>query len=243
MKNSNAITKIKNLMLSGKKGFFLVYTAIFAVLSILIFMPFISNGKGFVWTATSADGFTQHYMALMYFGQWGREIITTLFTEGRLDIPLWDFSVGYGSDVITSMHYYAFGDPLNLASILVPSKYTEILYELLVLFRMYLSGLVFSLFSFKMSNRRPAVLAGAISYVFCGYTLYAAIRHPFFMNPMIYLPLAILGAEKILRKERPMLFIFAIFVTTISNFYFLYMTAIAVVLYVAIRYFTMERDS
>lgn len=237
------LSKTQKLIPSGKKGFFLYYTLIFLFATAIIYLPFLLDSKSFVWIGTTdaQDGYNQHYMAFTYFGQWCREIITTLFTQGRLEIPMWDFTIGYGSDVLASMHYYAFGDPLDLISILVPSEFSEFAYCFLILLRLYLSGISFSLFAFKMNNRRCAILAGSIAYVFCGYTFYAAVRHPFFMNPMIYLPLIILGAEKILRKERPLLFIFMIFITTISNFYFLYMSAVAVVLYVIIRYFTMER--
>lgn len=236
------LTKIQNNLSQRKSGWFWCYTVLFAFTCLFVFMPFALNGVDFIWDESSADGYTQHWMALMYLGQWGREIITTLFTQGKFVVPMWDFSIGYGSDIATSMHYYAFGDPLNLLSILVPSKFTEILYDLLVLLRLYLAGLSFSLFCFKMDKKKTATLAGAIAYVFCGYTMFASVRHPFFTNPMIYLPLVLLGVEKILRKERPLLFIFMIFITTISNFYFLYMTVFAVVLYVLIRYFTMERE-
>lgn len=238
MKITDTLMNLKNNLARKKYGYYLVYTVIFAVMSLIVFMPFWINGKGFVW---GLDGSAQHYPAFAYLGQWLREIIRTLFTEGRFEVPMWDFNIGYGSDIITSMNYYAIGDPLNLISVLIPTKWAELGYDCVILLRFYLSGLAFSLFCFKMNNGKTATLAGAFAYVFCGYAIYAGIKHAFFMNPMIYLPLMVLGAEKILRKERPILFIAMVCISAVSNFYFFYMCVIAVALYVIIRYFTMDR--
>ena len=40
-------------------------------------------------------------------------------------------------------------------------------------------------------------------YVFAGWTIYAAMKHPYFSNPMIYLPLILMGIDKIYKKEKP----------------------------------------
>lgn len=80
------------------------------------------------------------------------------------------------------------------------------------------------------------VILGALIYVFCGYSFYAGVRHPFFLNPMIYLPLILLGLEKVLERKKPIIFVFFIFISAISNFYFFYMLTILVILYFVFRY-------
>lgn len=232
----------KNYIINSKYGYFFAYTVAFLFACLLAFVIFIKNGVGFIWAEGVADGYSQHYTALMYLGQWGREVLKNIFVEHSFTIPLWDFSIGYGVDVVTSMHYYAYGDPLNLLSVLVPSKYTEYLYYFLIIFRLYIAGITFSLFCFKMKRGKWGTLAGAMSYILCGYVIFAAIRHPFFINPMIYLPLMLIGVEKIFKKESACLFILSVCISALCNFYFLYMMVIAVVIYVAIRYFTMERQ-
>ncbi len=242
MTKADTLQNIKTSISQKKYGYFLIYTLVFAVACVLAYSVFIINDVSFIWVGGAQDGYAQHYTALMYIGQWGREVLRNIFVNHSFEIPMWDFSIGYGSDVITSMHYYAFGDPLNLLSILVPSKYTEHLYCFLIILRMYLAGLTFSMFCLKMNRSKWGTLAGAITYVLSGYMVFAGIRHPFFINPMIYLPLILLGAEKILRKESFCLFVVAVCVGALCNFYFLYMMVIAVVIYVAVRYFTMERQ-
>ena len=150
----------------------------------------------------------------MYFGRYLRSILYNLFVNHQFDIPLYDFSIGYGSDILTSLHYYVMGDPLNLLSVFVSSKYTEYLYAFLVVLRLYLSGLSFSYYCFQLKKDSKSTLVGALTYIFCGYVIFASVRHPYFINPMIYLPLLLLGTERILHNRSPKLFII---VLTISR--------------------------
>ena len=45
---------------------------------------------------------------------------------------MWDMNIGYGSDILTTLHYYVIGDPLTLLSVFVPADKTEVLYEVLI---------------------------------------------------------------------------------------------------------------
>lgn len=220
--------------------YFFVFSIVFVLVGIVAFHPFLWNDRSFIWVGEGKDGLLQHYNALMYLGKWGREIIRGILQGHTLQIPLWDFSIGYGSDIISSLHYYAFGDPLNLLSILVPSKYTEYLYNFLVVFRLYLAGVSFSVYCFYMKKRKTATFISAYVYMFSGYVLFAFARHPFFINPMIYLPMLFVGAEKIMGKKKPTLLIGIVFLMTISNFYFSYMSLILLVIYVGIQFFTKK---
>lgn len=226
---------------SQKRGsYLLVYTCAFVLLALLVYFPFLYNGKSLIW---KPDGLTQHYNALVYIGNWGRSILRTLFTEHRLSIPLWDFSIGYGSDVLTTLHYYVVGDPLNLLAVFTPVRYTELLYGALIVLRLYLAGLSFSYFCFQMKQGRTAVLAGSLAYAFCGYALALGAMHPYFLNPLIYLPLLLLGAERVLQKKSPHLLIAMTALSAVSNFYFFYMLVILVVLYCVIRFCTAKHEN
>ena len=224
---------------SGKRNYFILYTILFAAIMAAGLAVFFINGKSMIW---KEDGFRQHYVALAYFGKWGREIIRNIFVHHTFEIPLWDFHIGYGSDILNTLHYYVIGDPLNLLSIAVPSTYTEYLYGILIVIRLYLAGISFSLYCFEMKKSGRAALAGTLNYVFCSYMLYGVYRHPFFINPMIYLPLILIGAERIFRKEKAALFSGMVFLSAVSNFYFFYMIVFAVCFYVLVRFFTLEHE-
>lgn len=213
----------------SRKKFYITYTGLFFLLSLFVFSFILFSGKSFVG---KTDGFDQHLKALIYYGQWLRQLVRNVLFEHRLMLPEFNFSIGLGSDVITTLHYYVIGDPLNLVAVIVPSRYTIYLYGALIIVRLYLAGLCFSLFCFNRGLNNPyGILAGAFVYTFCGFSL-IAIRHPYFINPMIYLPLLLMGVDRVIANKRPYLLIIAVGIATISNFYFLYILGILTVVYV-----------
>ncbi len=255
------ISKIKEIYYKGKERentmenevngtkhpklkFYLGYTLVFIAMCAAVFSVFLYNGKTFVW---ERDGMNQHYVALLYYAKYLRSIIKNILVNHSFSLPTYSLSIGYGSDIITTLSYYVLGDPIAFLSVLVPVKYMIYFYEGAIILRIYLSGISFSAYSFyrqKSENgiagiRTSAIFAGTIAYVFCGYVFYGCIRHPYFATPMIYLPLVFLGVEKIIDGKKPYVFTLAVFLEAISNFYFFYMVVVLTVLYVAVRLITV----
>lgn len=221
-----------------KADFYILYTIVFAVISLFIYGCFYFNGKSLIW---SHDGVPQHINALAYYGKYLRNVLKTLVIDHKIFFPMWDMHIGFGSDILTTLHYYVIGDPLTLLSVFVPEKNTEILYEILIFLRIYLAGITFSIYCFYRKNPKQATFIGSLVYIFAGWTIYASMKHPYFSNPMIYLPLVLMGIEKVYKKEKPHLFICATAVAAMSSFYFFYMISIFMVLYAAFRYFGLFR--
>lgn len=223
----------------NNRQFYLIYTALFVILTFAVFFWFIWNGKSFIWNDCDHDGLVQHYNAFAYYGKLLREVLKTLIFEHRLELPMWDMSIGYGSDIITTLHYYAVGDPLNLLSAFVPLAWSEYLFNFMVLLRLYLAGIAFSRYCFYHDKQRKAILIGMFLYVFAAYSLTLALRHPFFLNVLIYFPFMLLGVDKILDKKKPYVFILSVSILALCSFYFFYMASILVFIYAVIRYFTV----
>lgn len=219
--------------------FYLLYTLVFLAVALALYLKFFANGKSLVW---SHDGVPQHLNSLAYYGKYLRKVLHTLFIEHKLSLPLWDMHIGYGSDILTTLHYYVIGDPLTLLSVFVPASKTEALYAFLIFLRIYLAGIAFSRYSFYHKNSKQATLMGTMIYIFAGWTIYAAMKHPYFSNPMIYLPLILLGIDKIYKKQKPYVFIWSVSLAGLSNFYFFYMLGIFMVLYAIFRYFDLFAD-
>ena len=165
-----------------------IYTALFSIVAAIVFSWFYTNGKSFIWTS---DGLPQHFTALVYYGEYLREIFSGLLA-GNLSIPLWDFSIGFGSDIMATLGNCVMGDPLFVLSAFFKPEHTEWLYNALIVLRLYLAGIAFSAYCVCRGKRRAYTLIGAFIYVFCGFALFAAVRHPYFTNPMIYFPLIFL---------------------------------------------------
>ena len=219
-----------------------VYTLMFLLMCIVAFLPFFTEGKSFVWGAGVEDGLSQHFSALAYYGEALREFFRNLLA-GHPKLVMWDMSLGYGADILSTLNYYAIGDPLSLLYGFVSPKNTETMYDFMILLRMYLAGITFIIYARKMKKRSYGTVIGALVYVFSGFCFRLGLRHPFFINPMIYFPLLCLGIEKIYQRERPYVFIFAVCVSAMSNYYFLYMLTIFAVIYAWIRFYKYTEEN
>lgn len=226
--------------LSHRWAHFAIYSLAFVAVFALCYQWFAIEGKSLVW---KIDGARQHYTAFVYLGEWIRSIVTGSIASGSLTVPLFDFSIGYGSDIVSTFSYYGLGEPLVWLSALCPSRYAEYLYSALIVVRLYLAGLSFLCFTRYLKLNPVASTIGSIAYVFSYWGLSAGIRHPFFLVPLIFLPLCLLGAEKILRKEKPTCFIVSTFLAALCSFYFFYMLFIAIFLYVLLRFVFATHDN
>jgi len=225
--------KYVNRNIQNRQQYFKCYTILFVLTVILVFSWHFLTGTSFIW---EKDGWMQHYKSLVYYSNYLRSILHEIFYEHHIVIPAWDFNIGEGNDIFATLHYYVIGDPFTVFSVFVPEPFMYIYYAGIIILKIYLAGIAFSFLCFKTGRTSNyAVLAGSLTYVFCYWVTLNVIRHPFFLNPMIYLPMLITGIEKMLKKEKPYLFTVTVFLSAASNFYLFYISALLTVIYVVIR--------
>ena len=239
------IEQIDSGLSDGKhriRWYFILYTALFVLVCSIVFCWYFLPGKLFIY---QGDGLRQHYKALVYYAEYMRSVIRDLLHNHQFILPEWDMAFGEGNDILQSLQYYVIGDPFAVFSVFIPKRFLWIYYDFMVLLRLYLSGVAFSCLCFytKKNIGRCAVMAGALSYVFCSWGILNAARHPFFLNPMLYFPMIILGIEKLLKKEKTYLLTVSVFLAAVSNFYFFYVIVLMTAAYVAVRLVTKYRKN
>lgn len=211
-----------------KKIYFIgLYSTIFMALALVLDRIFAAENKTFIWRI---DGLSQHVVALKYI----RQYIINLFTGGKM--PMVDLTLGQGFDVIGTLNYYGFGDPITLLTVLFPENQMELMYEVLIFVRMYLSGLTVA-YLLKVLGRTKisAVLPASLAYAFCNYALLGGIRHPLFFNGVMYLPLLIAGVELAISKKKIKVLTIVVALSFINNYYFMYINTVMAVIYFFIR--------
>ena len=222
-----------------KKNSYVQFTMLFSVVAFFSFLEFILNRKSFL----VSDTISEYVTSLAYWGSYLRDVAGTFVRTGRLHFPQWDFSLGLGADIISTLNWYVAGDPLTLLSALVKPEGAVYLHHVLAVLRLYLSGLAF-LFYCRSTERNEAYsVCGALVYVFSGYAMFLAYRHTYFINPFIYLPLLYVGVEKILHGRSPVFFIITVFISCVSNFYFFYILTLLTAVYAFVRFFCVHTDS
>lgn len=219
----------------GNVQYFCMYTAGFLAAALLLLLIFAKEHASFT---KMVDGVAQHYAVLMWIRNTLRQ-----FLHGNFALPMVDFSVGQGFDVIGTLNYYGVGDPVNLLTVFFADNHLDQMYMFLILFRMYLSGLTFSYYcSTAGIQRKASVLCGSWLYVFCSFALIGGMKHPLFLNGMLYLPLLLAGTEKVLQKKSIRFLSLSVALAFMSNYYFMYMNTILCGIYLCVRLFGHYRE-
>ncbi len=244
---------LKNHKSNRRLRYVLAYTILYLILAGLLVLFFKLQNRSLVY---HADAWRQHLRALAYYGKWLRGNLWHLLHDHSLTPQAWSFGLGYGSDVLTTLHYYCIGEPLTALTVFIPERFTKYYFEFLILLRPYLAGLSFSAYAEYTIGRKQLhgtgsctttgsgsfpILCGALCYVFSGTVLYLGMLHPFFVTPMIYLPLLLLGVEKVLRERKPRIFLVTVWLAALSNFYFFYMLALMTAAYALVRVIARTR--
>ncbi|MCR5526998.1 MAG: YfhO family protein [Lachnospiraceae bacterium] len=228
------LKKFKN----NKYAFFISYSIIIAFSSLCCFWWFLYNHKTLIW---KWDGLTQHYLAFLYCSRFFRQIVKTLITEHALVIPMWDMSIGFGSDVFTTMHYYGLGDPFTILTMFMPEAHLDKFFSLMYFIKLYIAGWGSTVFVRHHGVTKKGAIASALIYCFCVWSLLFGVQQLCFMVPLMTFPYLLYGADKVLEKKSPLIFIISLTYAGLSNFYFLYMLVVLAVSYVIFRYFINVR--
>lgn len=218
----------------SEKHFGTIYSISFLVSCLFIYAPFYLTGKSLI---AAADGFNQYYPAYYYIGEYIRG-----FLQGQ-PISTYDFTIGYGGDVIATLNYYGFGDVFNFTSVLFPGKYSVIGYSLSILLKMYLAGLLFFHYARHLGYLEKSALAASILYIFSGFSLSFGLLFPTYMTTILYLPLMIWGIDDLLKsKIYSGKFVAAIALQTAVGFYFLYMDVLFGAIYVTLSVLFLRKS-
>lgn len=207
------------------------YTLLFLVACLFIYTYYFLIGGSFIW---ESDGYTQHFQLFDDYVK----VLQGLF-RGQ-GFSQWNWSIGPGADTVTAYGYYVIGDPFAYLGIFFPESLREFSFHLLIFVRMWCIGLAYLIYAKKFKISHGAGLLGSLMYTFSFYVVMNVSRHPFFIMPMIWLPLLCLGAEKVLRKESGVLFSVMVAVSAIANFYFFYKLTVLVFIYGVVRYGMMH---
>ncbi len=212
--------------------YFLCYALLFSLFSLLVFSHFREVNASFVW---QTDGLNRHYNAMLYYGRYLRTCLSnarSFFLDG---LPMWDFSIGLGGDIISTLYNAGMGSPLNLLAALFSVRNSDLLYSLMILIRLFLGGITFSCFALGHGASRTGTLVASMVYCFNSYTMILGLMDPSFLIPVVYFPLALLGIDRVIVRKGPAIFVISSSLVAFSNIHFFYILLILSVTYFCYR--------
>ena len=213
------------------------YTLGFAAVALAHAWPYLADGRYFIY---GADAYTQMFPVFCYTLNYIKQCLGILLS-GSLRIPLYDFSLGLGGDILATLNWHGLGNPFYLLALGARTERLPLAFSLITVLQLYLGGIGFYAFCRKLAGpaeERAGAVVGAWLYVFTGfYPL--AVEHPIMAHAVFYLPLLLLGCEKLLRRESPLLLALSVFFMALTGFYFLFICSVALAFYVLLRVWAM----
>ena len=176
------------------------------------------------------DGVQQQYMYFLYTRRWVRTVLVNFFISRRFDIPMWDMSE-FGHDIFISG--IPLGDPFNWIAVICPIGITELVFDIMVILRMYFTGVAFLAYCHYRKTSSWGAILGALAYVFSGIVKVGVLQTSFLTVYLLF-PLLILGVDRLLNENKPVFFTLILAICTFYSFYFTYMMGIIVFVYCVI---------
>ena len=208
----------------------LIYTLLFAVAALGAYAFYIIGGSVFVTASAGGnkDGIAQiipSYIAVKNIVQ------GILAGEG---FSAWNWSVGLGVD---NWNQFAskLANPFTYMIIAFPEEKIDLGYTLVSVFRQYCVGAAFLFFGRKVKLTSNQNILGALCYAFSMWMIMTIPDQAGFNTAALLFPVLMLGAEKIIDNESPLVFIIAVFYFLTAGVVWGYASGIMIVFYFFLR--------
>jgi uncharacterized membrane protein YfhO len=201
----------------------LLLAIVILLMTIAIFNNFIFKGYLYLYQDIGNDTINIYYPYYIRF--------LRALKNGNLSF--WFNDLGLGNNILSMGELFT--DPFSL--ILLPFGTSHLLQGLLfkAIISIMCAGLLFYVYESNFSLSEKAKVVGAILYAFNGYIILWG-QHYHFATIIVLIPLLMHGYEKLLKKDKGLIFTLAVFLISFYSVYFLFMASIFLFIYAAVRY-------
>ena len=200
---------------------YFVYSLTYVVFALVVLIVFILKEKTFVWLD---DGISQNVIELKSSAEFLKELFigeTYYFNYSLIE-----------NNIIFRFFYWGIR---NLLGLLVDDNQYLFLYLFYYILQTYTSGIFFILFCKSKDMLRGcninAILIGTMIYVFTGYSFYSILQVEF-GYVMVVMPLLFMSIDRILDKNRGLIFSIAITITVLLHVPYFYPLTLVMAIYI-----------
>ncbi len=144
----------------------------------------------------------------------------------------WSWQMGAGTSMFS--HADTFFDPFMYITFLFGKTHILDMLVWMYIAKIVCEGIAFYLYIRYFRVNSTAAMFGGILYAFSGYSMIMGSNFAL-GTILVYLPLILLGAEKYINEHKKVLLFVMLFLTCIMSYYFFYITAIGLAIYVLYR--------
>ena len=204
---------------------FIVFSYI--IVFLMFFIVLVRN----TFTIPVSGDFTLQQIPFYYNGydDWWASITSGQFV-------MWDDSGMLGVNNIGANSFYYLFNPFFLVLLIVPRDWLIQAQAFMMMTKMVLAGVTMKLLLEHFKLKEETTWLFALAYAFCGWNLYYLwFNH--FLEITVLVPLMLLGIEKIIKEQKPMMLTLVLFITGLTNYFFLIAFCFVGVIYAIFRYF------
>ena len=212
-----------------KNGNSLFYYFLF-LLGVGILFFAISLFPNYFTTPFTGDYNTQQYaFYLNTYDDWWHFVKTGSFR-------LYDTNTYLGVNNIGSNSFYSLFDPFFFIVMIFPRAWMGQVMSLSTIFRMSLCGFTFyGYLRYMKVSDKSARLAG-LAFAYCGWTTWYLWFNCYTENALVFV-LLLWGVEKIIREKKPWILMASLFLSGLTNYYFLVCFVMMAFIYAMFRWF------
>ena len=217
-------------MMRRNKKIFYGFLAFFIPFLFLVILFFL---KGFFEknTVMYTDAFVQYYPLFNYL----KGIIngTSSF--------FYSFYKNFGGTMFGTFFYYL-SSPLNIFVKFISRDFIMVFFLWLIIFKISFCSLSMYLYmTYKHKKCDLLILSFSICYGLMGYNINYFVNF-MWLDVVALAPIVLIGLDKLINKESPLLYIVSLFISIFSNYYISYMLCIFCVLYFLYEVFLKYND-
>lgn len=157
----------------------------------------------------------------------------TFFKTGQF--VLYDHQTFFGTDNIGSNSYYGLFDPFVVAMIFFPRVAIPQMVAIMTIAKVVVSAFCMRAYLKYMGIKEGTARVGALAFAFSGYMNFM-VGFPTTVAACTWIPLILLGIEKVIKEKKPSYLIWGLFLEGITSFFFLVVICIWGVIYALWRY-------
>lgn len=210
-----------------KKPYWLFYYSLPALFSIFAIYLFITLFDKNLFCA--GDGWVMQYTAAEYAREFWRHVLTGSWTAI-------DFTIGEGMDPLISMAYYGLTDPMTLLTVPFSKEALPAVYNVLTLFKLYFSGVMFGLYATTKSKDHHAIAMGALTYAFSGFMVLWLFSSGILSTGYLF-PLLLYAIDKAFDKQKYTMFAWCTVFAYLTNYYAAAIVSCMLMVYAVLRIF------
>ena len=155
------------------------------------------------------------------------------------DSLLYSWNIGSGVGFFAYIGMFMSG-PLNLLAVFFPESAMPGVITLQVLLRVGLSGLGLAMFLREKDQLRSAFLPALSSAYALGGFMLAYVREGYIADAVMLLPFVLLGALRVIRGRKPILFAVALFLLTLSSWRAAFFIGLFLILLIPLLYIEVD---